>query len=216
MNYYVFFDMDNTILDLNSAKLIIRQALKKKVIGKTAVLWAWVLIALYHLKWVKAAFVMKQLVKWVKNIEENKLVQFNDELFKKNVIKHIVPAAVDEILTHQKKGAKVVLLSAASEYTCYPLVKYLNLNGVICSKLETKNGILTGKFLNEPCYGKNKRIYLQQYAETRQINLKTAWYYADDDSDKPVFEIVGKAVCVNPSPLLEKEAQSKNWQIVNW
>ena len=78
---------------------------------------------------------------------------------------------IKEIEYHKKQGASVVILSAALCYICKPLSKHLGTNDVICSEMEVKQGIFTGKPKGEICIGKEKEIKAREYCVEKSYNL---------------------------------------------
>ena len=72
---------------------------------------------------------------------------------------------VDLINDHRQEGAKVVIVTASPDvYMSYFLEK-LGYDGLICTKVETKDGIYTGNLSGSNCIGpdKVKRIKESEY-----------------------------------------------------
>jgi len=96
------------------------------------------------------------------------------------------------------------------------MARSLNLDDVICSELEVKNGYLTGLPVGHLCFGEEKAVRLKKYCEKNSFSLTDAWYYGDSVSDLPPLNAVGNPVCVNPDNQLRKTALKRRWKILKW
>jgi HAD superfamily hydrolase (TIGR01490 family) len=124
--------------------------------------------------------------------------------------------AVTEINMHKASGAKVIILSSALQSICRVISESLGMDGYICSSLQVKEGLLTGKPAGRLCYGKEKLHRLTGYCSVNNINMEGLWFYSDSISDLPVLLSVGNPVCVNPDRELTKEAIKRGWKILLW
>jgi len=53
------------------------------------------------------------------------------------------------------------------------------MDDIICSELEVKDGVLTGKPKGNLCYGNEKLVRLREYCEKNNTDVDDAWYYGD-------------------------------------
>ena len=108
----------------------------------------------------------------------------------------------------------MVLLSSASTPICQPVSRHLGLDEIICTHLETENGVLTGKTRGKLVYGVEKKVRMQEFCRERKFDPKDAWYYGDSYTDRYVMEAVGNPVAVSPDKKLLKLAKRKDWHIL--
>lgn len=104
----------------------------------------------------------------------------------KIIPKLIRPQALIAIQNHQKKNDEIVVISASAENWVAP---WCNALGVICiaTRLEAKDGKLTGNILKKNCYGEEKVIRLQQLYNTADFEFITA--YGDSSGDKQMLAL---------------------------
>jgi len=64
---------------------------------------------------------------------------------------------LEKVRQHQQDGDRVHLVSASRDIYLEPLARQWKIDGVICTKLEWKNGLLTGKILGRIAKGRRRR-----------------------------------------------------------
>jgi HAD superfamily phosphoserine phosphatase-like hydrolase len=109
-----------------------------------------------------------------------------------------------------------VILSSALKPICIEIAKILDIDDIICSDLEVKDGYLTGRPIGRLCFGEEKMIRLKEYCERNNAQASEAWYYGDSITDLPALSIVGNPVCVNPDNKLRMVAGKRGWRILHW
>ncbi|MFV0331866.1 MAG: HAD-IB family hydrolase [Dysgonomonas sp.] len=97
------------------------------------------------------------------------------------------PKAIDEIKEHQQEGHLVIIDSASICNWIAPWAKQMGVLEVIGTRIEIENGIITGKFFGENCYGQEKvRRLLELYPNRDTYEL---YAYGDSSGDKELLEI---------------------------
>jgi len=215
-NYIVFFDLDQTITKSISGRALAREAFRKGLMTKRDLLSAIFLSVAFRLRLRDPLRIIDKMVSWVRGIPEKTMVEICHNVFREALLPFIYPAARSEIDLHRTRNAKVVILSSALNTICLEIAKSLNLDDVICSELEVKNGYMTGLPVGHLCFAEEKAIRLKEYCEKNNFSLTDAWYYGDSVSDLPPLNAVGNPVCVNPDNQLRKTALKRNWKILNW
>lgn len=103
------------------------------------------------------------------------------------LIEILNPHALDKIQWHQEKGHTIVIDCSACEDWVKPWAKEAGINNVIATRLETKNGILTGKLAGRDCYGQQKvSRFLELFPKRDSYIL---YVYGDDKGDKELLAI---------------------------
>jgi len=180
------------------------------------ILFALYLGIAYALNLIDSNKIIKRLAMWTKDIPVSVLNSASNEIVEKYILKSIRPEMIPEMQFHSEHGAKLVILSSALESICEPVAKFLKMDDIICTHLESNNGILTGKPIGNFCFGHEKQVQLEKYCHQQNFDLQTAFYYADSISDYDALLMVGNPVCVNPDSKLNKIAQAKKWSIKHW
>ena len=98
--------------------------------------------------------------------------------------------AMDEIIKLQKEGTLVVVVSASPENW---IRAWTDASGVqlIASRLEEKDGRITGKILGRNCYGEEK---VRRILEKHQVNeYEIVYAYGDTRGDLPMLNLATRA-----------------------
>ena len=213
--YIVFFDLDNTILNTISTKIILEDALKKNLIKKFDFIKGVFFTGATAIGLLSEETAM---IKWIKtfNHRPEEFITDNTKDWFNLLKQYIRNNAYEEIEYHTKKNAHIVLLSSAISYICTPLSSHLKMNSTICSLLEISNGKFTGNFDGNYCNGKEKLLRSMQYCKKNNFNFDEAFYYGDSINDLPILDKIGNPRCVSPDKKLKKIALKRRWKILNW
>ncbi len=215
-DYIAFFDLDNTIINDSSGKLMGLHALKHGLLQKHKAFEGLLLAIAYKSGLMEGEKIISRLVKWLKDQPEQRVIDFAVQLFQ-DVIKHTIRKdAVKEIDFHKKQNAQIVILSASMSFLCRPFLQFLGIDDLICTELKTENQKYTGLPKNRFCYGTEKLIRSKQYCSEHKYSLKNAYFYTDSVSDLPMLEAVGNPVIITPDKLLEQTAKERGWPLFNW
>lgn len=95
------------------------------------------------------------------------------------------------IALHQAGGASIVMVTGSCRALAEPLAQRLGIDAVLCTALETTQGILTGEVVGQPCIGQGKLDAMLRFAAEHEIDLKESFAYGDDISDQPMLNAVG-------------------------
>jgi HAD superfamily hydrolase (TIGR01490 family) len=214
--YVAFFDLDHTILSVNSSSLLIKLAYKKGVMSTGNLINAIVQSYLYKFNLRDTNLIISKMGTWAKGLSKEIIDELSKEVVDKYLKKSIRPEIIKEINFHKGKNATTVILSSSISSICELIGTHLGIDDIICSTMETSAGILTGAPVGNFCFEDEKRIRLLSYCEKFHCDPAKAWYYADSIADLPVFNVVGNPVCVCPDRKLARIAQRNNWRTYNW
>lgn len=214
--YAAFFDLDGTLLNVNSGEVLVNLAYKNGFMKKKDLLQAFYLAFLYKFKLKETSKIIEQMPRWLAGLSEKEITEFTNRMFKDVLKETIRPKMYEELQRHKQQNAKVVILSAAFNYVCNPVAKHLQMDDIICSNLEVKNGLFTGNSLGPLCFDNEKLIRLKTYCKQNNFSFENAYYYADSKADLAVLKIVGNPNCINPDKYLIKVAKENNWPIHIW
>ncbi|NOR34732.1 MAG: HAD-IB family hydrolase [Bacteroidales bacterium] len=212
--YTAFYDLDHTILDGNSATHLVQEARKRGVMSERQYRHAVWLSILYKLDMGDPTRMIKRMLTWLKGVEEADITALAQEIFDHIIKETIRPEILETIREHRAQKAKVVLLSSATTPICQPVTLYLELDEMICTRLESESGILTGHTHGKLVYGPEKKVRMLAYCHENNYDPREAWYYGDSHTDKYVMEAVGFPVAVSPDKKLLRIANRNNWPIL--
>jgi putative phosphoserine phosphatase / 1-acylglycerol-3-phosphate O-acyltransferase len=214
--YAVFFDLDLTVLNVNSGPVLIMEAYKKGLMGTGSLLNAILQAYLYKFNLRDTNVIISKMGLWLKGMKNETLEDLSEEVVEKYLKNAIRPEIINEITRHKENNGQIIILSSVLSSISGPLGKYINADGVICTQMEIKDGKLTGYPAGKFCYGSEKRERLLAYCKEKNLDPAESWYYADSISDYEAFEAVGHQVCVCPDKKLAAKAAKKGWKIYWW
>ena len=214
--YVAFFDIDRTIIPSDSSTLLIKDAYKKGIIKKKKLLIGYIFSYLYKLRLVKTITIITKIATWLEGLREDLIKEMAANIFKNKLLYTINKEAVKAIEFHKSQGACIVLASSSMNYFCELFAQELVMDHIICTYMEVKNGILTGKPKGEFCFEKNKMLPMIEFCEKNNFNKDTAFFYSDSIDDLPALSNIGIPICINPDKHLEKIAKSRKWEIKLW
>jgi HAD superfamily hydrolase (TIGR01490 family) len=214
-----FFDVDNTIIRGSSSFLFGKAAFHKGFFNRTDV---------WRFAWHQFRFISigetNQMVTEIKDkalalIAGHKaadLEALTDEVFDFHLKPKLWPQTVKLAKEHRAAGREVWLVTATPQQIADVLAQRLGLTGGIGTKIETKDGVLTGKISGHALHGVYKRRAIKALAKERNISLKRSYAYSDSQNDLPMLTLVGNAVAVNPDKILAVHAKAAGWPILDF
>lgn len=148
-------DFDGTITKDDSLIKFIRF-----VVGDVKALWGMILLSpmlvTYKLKLIpnyKAKQMM--LTYFFKGMEEQQFQKVAEEYSLRHIDTILRPKAMEKIAWHKEQGHKVVIVSASIECWLKPWCDNHGLD-LIATRIEMKEGLVTGKLFTKNCYGIEK------------------------------------------------------------
>ena len=204
--YIAFFDLDETILSVNSANYLVKESRERGMMTKRQFRQAVRYSLLYKFKLSKATRIIYKMLAWLKGLSRAELDTMCQEVYDRTLFDLIRPEIIKEIDGHRQNNAAIVLLSSATTFACLPVVRHLKMDDVICSHMEDVDGILTGKPKDKIVFGEEKKHKLIEYCETEGYKVEDAYYYGDAFSDLHLLEAVGHPVSFSPETPLTKVA----------
>ncbi len=211
-----FFDLDLTVLEVNSASLWIRRELRLGHISRWSAIKGAVWLGMYELGFAKLEDAIRSAASTLKGKEEAVMRQRTEDFWAAEVAMRVRPGAAAAITSHQQAGERVVLLTSSSNYLGQLAVDAMSMDGLLSNRFEVEAGCYTGELHSPLCYGPGKLVHAQAEADAHGVSLEDCTFYTDSMSDLPVLEAVGRPVPVHPDPRLRREAIRRGWEIANW
>lgn len=210
-----FFDIDGTLLSVNSAQLYARHLRRHGRARRRDLLrTAWYL-GLYKLNLLDLERAMERASGMIAGQSEAEVSEFCDRWYREEVRAYLVPGMCRILARHRERGHEVALLSSSTHYLAGPLARDLGVEHLLVTRLEVVDGLFTGRPVRPVCYGPGKVHWARDFAARRGLDLAASWFYTDSITDLPVLEIVGNPRIVNPDRLLRREAKRRGWPLVD-
>lgn len=211
-----FFDLDLTILNVNSATLWIRSEYKLGHISLWYVIQAMYWLTRYHLGSVSMESALLSAFESLKGQDAKAFNVRITDFYHAYVAHRVRKGALLTIEGHKKNGHLCYLCTNASAPLAQLFCTALDLDGMICNSFEEKDHILTGAPATRLCFGQGKLILAKELLEGHPLTLDQCYFYTDSYSDLSLLEAVGHPFVVHPDRRLRKLAEKNNWPILDW
>lgn len=211
-----FFDMDKTLVRVNTARLYARWRYDRgesKLLDVARVSW-WSLQ--YTLGWVDAHAVSRYVASTMTGRDEAAFQLECNEWFLAMVRRHVTDAARRAVDARRADGMLPVILTGSSRYAAVPLAAELGIEHVISSMLMVHEGRFTGEVDLPLCFGEGKVERALRFCVEHRVDLERSAFYTDSASDIPMLERVGEPRVVNPDPRLSRVAAQRGWPVEYW
>ncbi len=213
---YVFFDLDDSLINKDASSLWIKWRVKFER-------WA-VVEAIQALASLYRAYKKGKVSHWrlsnyyrtrTQGMSLSEYRQYVRDFFNQKGHLYIYPQAASLIFAYHRQGTKLVLITGQDEIMAKAYADALGLDFVIGNRFELKNGKIMG--LTKPlCYGEGKVEMAKKFAEERGFDLSEAVFYSDSHADLPLLEAVKQPVVLNPNQPLAELARQRGWPRVDW
>ena len=185
-----FFDFDGTITTDDSLIKFIRF-----VVGDAKTLWGMILLSpmlvVYKLKLIPNYKAKQMMLSYFfKGMDKQQFQKIAEEYSLKHIDTILRPKAMEKITWHKELGHKVIVVSASIECWIRP---WCDQNGLdlIATKIEVKDGLITGKFLTKNCYGIEKASRVKEAYNLDDYDYIYA--YGDSRGDKELLGLSDKS-----------------------
>ena len=212
-----FFDLDKTILSINSGSLWVRREFVLGNLSGRDALRATRWLAQYTLGLASAASMVEEAVATLKGTRGDAL-RDRTRRFYENEVRHTYrPGALEAIERHRAAGDRLVMLTSSTHYLAALVAAELRFDAVCANELELDAaGLHTGGIVGGACFGEGKVTHAQRVAQKLALPLESATFYTDSFSDLAVLERVAEPVAVNPDVRLKRHAQRRGWPVADW
>ncbi len=205
------FDLDRTLLEGFSAYPYLGERLVRGTMSPREMLAN--LRAMLDYKLGRSGFsgVVGRTTEPLRGVAESVLEELGESVFRKHLMGRIFPEAKALVHAHRERGHTLAIISSATRYQIEPVARYLGIEHVLCTRLEVKDGILTGKVIRPTCYGEGKAAAARKLAASEGLDLSVSHFYTDAVEDLPLLELVGRPHVLNPDAKLAQLARERHW-----
>jgi len=212
-----FFDLDRTLLDMNSSTLWAKHELLRRSISVRQFSRVLVWNVLYHLSLIDIESAFREAVGHYRGRLYDDLDEETRDWFARDVAHHLRPGAGRALREHRERGHHLVLLTSASAFAARAARDTWRLDDYLSNDFPTDGtGRLDGTFVPPLCHGPGKVARARTWASERGVDLAACYFYTDSYSDAPMLRAVGNPRVVSPDPRLSREARQRSWPILQW
>ena len=212
-----FFDLDRTLLDINSGASYATFEYREGRIGLLDLGRSACWMALYHLSLIDMDRAYRKAVRYYAGVPSAELEARTRRWFDAEMHTHLRPGAAAALQRHRRLGHPLVLLTASSCYTSRMVCERWDIEHYLANDFETDDaGALTGEVTEPLCFGAGKVVRARAWARQHGVSLEDSWFYTDSLSDLPMLEAVGHPVVVHPDPRLRRVGRKRGWPLEDW
>jgi HAD superfamily hydrolase (TIGR01490 family) len=211
-----FFDLDGTLLTVNSARLWIRRERRLHRVRKRDMAHAALLLGGYSLGVLDMERALKTALAPLRGKPEAEVRADTQAWWREDVRPFIAPGARPVLDEHRRRGDLLVLLTSSSRYAAEMAREEFGLDDCLFQKYEVIDGLFTGLPLKPICYGHGKVEVAEEWARGAGVDLALSSFYSDSLTDIPMLERVGHAYAVNPDLRLRLTARLRRWPRLDW
>jgi len=215
-NIAAFFDLDLTLLTVNSGSTWVRSELREGRIGAWMALQGSLFLLAYKVFDLDMERLFNKALTTVRGEDEETVRQRTYTWFEREVVPRVAPGGVRQVAEHRQQGHQLVLLTSSSLYESEAAIRHFGLDGMLCTRYQVVDGKLNGRVVTPLCFGPGKVLYAEQYAAEHGIDLARSYFYSDSFTDLPMLERVGNPRAVHPDPRLKRTARKRGWPILDW
>lgn len=136
---------------------------------------------------------------FIKNISENDMKKIAKEFYDEVLSKILYDDAINMIKKLKNNGYKIILISASAEFYLNELYNIKEVDKIIGTKFELKDGKYNNKIIGKNCKGQEKVKRLYEYLKNQNIeaDFKNSYMFSDSLADLPLFNLVGNPYLIN-------------------
>lgn len=213
------FDLDNTLLDLDSdhewGEFLIAQGLVDEKAHRAQ---NDQFFADYQSGTLDAVAYNEFVFQFLVNKKPESLKSLHD-LYMQTVIRPAMrPLGIAAIEKHRQAGHEIVIITATNRFVTAPIAEAFGVKHLIASNPEIISGEYTGKLDGEPCFQAGKLHHLHQWlAINRSVDEPLeSWGYSDSYNDLPLLNFADHAIVVTPDTRLHAHALDHHWAVEDW
>jgi len=208
-----FFDFDGTIISGYSIVAFLKERARKPGLGAGYLLRSAVSVAQSALGRIDSRELIARGIHEWSGQRAADLEALGERLFERELRDRIYPEVRALVEQHRRRGHLVAIATSATPFQVRPIARELGIEHVLCTQLETCDGVLTGKSRGPVLWGRAKAAAVHEFARQHALDLGRSYFYADGDEEIALMREVGHPRPVNPRPRLAAEATRGNWPV---
>ena len=208
-----FFDFDGTLIAGFSATVFLKEQIRRGDLSPYQLVELLSAVSQFSLGSMGFSGLMTAAAKFMRGVREDDYIEFGQELYEQQIARKIYPESRALVQAHMARGHTVAVISSATPYQVEPMASDLDIEHVICSRYEVKEGVFTGGIERPLCFGPGKVEAAESLSRDYGIDLDQSYFYSDSDDDLELLERVGHPQPLNPNSKLTAIAEERGWPI---
>ncbi|MDP1880886.1 MAG: HAD-IB family phosphatase [Parachlamydiaceae bacterium] len=209
----IIFDLDHTLLKVNSSVHFGIFLYKKKIIRTLPFIFSIFDYGCH--KWFNQSIQVLYEKSFSRFFKDHRLIliqELADQFVSENLTKLINEPVFKKLEEAKKRNEKTMILSSSPHFLVESISKYLNVDGQGSSYICNEYGIITDS--KDVFDGETKAKYIKELSSQYHIPLSKMTTYSDSHLDLPLLKIVGKPVGVSPDRILKQICLENKWEII--
>ncbi|MBT8048360.1 MAG: HAD-IB family hydrolase [Xanthomonadales bacterium] len=208
-----FFDFDGTLIAGFSATVFLKEQIRRGHVGPYQLVELISAITQFSLGTMGFSGLMTSAAQFMRGVSEQDYIDFGQELYEQQIARKLYPESRALVQAHMDRGHTVAVISSATPYQVEPMARDLDIDHVICSRYEVKDGVFTGGIERPLCFGDGKVLAAESLSRDYGIDLDQSYFYSDSDDDLQLLERVGYPQPLNPNSKLAVIAEQRGWPV---
>jgi putative phosphoserine phosphatase/1-acylglycerol-3-phosphate O-acyltransferase len=207
------FDFDGTIISGYSAVAFFQEQLKRGHMSPRDFVELLSVMASFGVGVLGFPALMLAAAQFLRGVREDSYAAFGEDVFKSHLARQIYPETRALVEAHMRKGHTVAIISSATPYQVAPAARSLDIEHVLCTRLQVEDGEFTGAVKRPICFGQGKVIAAESLSKKFDVDLDKSFFYSDSTDDIELLERVGNPRPLNPSNRLLAIAEQRGWPV---
>ncbi|KLT72775.1 phosphoserine phosphatase [Neisseria arctica] len=221
MKNLAIFDLDNTLINIDSDNTWPQYLMKKGVVDAEFVR---IKNDKFYQDYKNGCLDIDEFLKFqlepLSRFDMEELAQMHREFTQEFILPHISPMAKMLVQSHRDAGDELLVISSTNEFIITPICHLFGIENIIGTQLEVgTDGRYTGAYIGTPSLKEGKITRLNEWLAKRGESFSSygkIYFYSDSKNDLPLLRIVSDPVAVNPDEELQKEAMANGWPVLNF
>lgn len=199
MKKLAIFDIDYTITKKETLMELFKYVIKNDIRNLKFLPRALYCGIMYSFKIYDEKQVKEKFLKFIDGVKEKELAQLVKKFYDDKLKNILYEDALKMMKDLKKEGYDIYLISASPEFYINEFYAIKEVDKIIGTRFEFKDGIFTRKITGENCKGKEKVSRLKEVLkeENIEVDFKESYMFSDSLSDKPLLDLVGKPYLIN-------------------
>jgi putative phosphoserine phosphatase/1-acylglycerol-3-phosphate O-acyltransferase len=207
------FDYDGTLIAGYSILAFLKERVRRRELGAADLLRTAVSVAQSALGKIDSRELISRGIHEWNGRRLADLEALGERLFERELRDLIFPEMRALVEDHRRKGHVVAIATSAASFQVAEVARELGIEHVLCTRLEERAGILTGKSSGPVLWGRAKAEAVREFARRQRVDLARSYFYADGDEEIGLMGLVGNPRPTNPRPRLAEEAARQGWPV---
>lgn len=211
------FDLDETLIDNDSASLWIRWLVAQGFASAELETHERQLMQRYYQGSLSMEDYMRATLAPLVGCCVDTVNHWVERYIRRDILPRVYPAARERLQWHRERGDCILVISATGEHLVTPIAKQLGAEEALAIGVEVVDGRFTGNTYGTLTYQQGKVIRLQQWlAQHSDRHFTHIHSYSDSINDRPMLEYADSATVINPDADLHALAIQHGWEVCDW